>query len=105
MARFFSGHDPYHVHALLGLLCLASFVYSYTTMSVMPVQWVPHVLLSCSSLVFSVPAKRISRNPTIIYRVPTPRHCVYVSEFVHLSCSVRAACNAAADCAGRECCG
>lgn len=68
MARLFSSHDPYHVHAVLGLVCLASFVYSYTTMSVMAVQWVPHVLLSCSSLVFSVPSKRIARNPTIIYQ-------------------------------------
>ena len=67
MARLFSSHDPYHVHAVLGLLCLASFVYSYTTLSVVPVQWLPHVLLSCSSLVFRVPSKRIARNPTIIY--------------------------------------
>lgn len=67
MARLFSSHDPFHVHTALGLMCLLSFVYSYATHRVEPVQWVPHVLLSCSSLVFSVPAKRIVRNPTIIY--------------------------------------
>jgi len=69
MALLFTSHDFYHIHAILGFLCLVSFTYSYSTLTVKPVQWLPHLLLSCSSLIFkNVPAKRIARNPTIIYQ-------------------------------------
>lgn len=67
MARLLTSHDPFHLHAILGFLCLLSFAYSYTVSRVEPFQWAPHLLLSCSSLVFDVPRKRVARNPTIIY--------------------------------------
>jgi hypothetical protein len=67
MANLFTSHDPYRVHAILGILSLLSFVFSYTTMTVHWGQWALHLSLSCSSLIFTVPARRVSKNPTIIW--------------------------------------
>ena len=112
MARLFTSHDPYHVHALLGLLCLASFVYSYTTLTVHPLQWAPHILLSCSSLVFHIPRFRISRNPTIIYEeyrlhaiIFTFRSlCIYLAAYEHrvMRLIIVLAASAVADFVSRE---
>lgn len=67
MANLFTDHDRYRVHALLGILSILSFVYSYTTRVVHWGQWALHLSLSCSSLIFPVVARRVAKNPTIIW--------------------------------------
>ncbi len=71
MAKLITAHDRFHVHKTLGLLCLCHFVFRYTRPWPVHVPWhwmAAHVLLSASSLMFKVPAKRIQRRPTIIWK-------------------------------------
>lgn len=72
--------DPYYIHKILGLGSLLSFLYRYGW--VWPTQGhlglgndtfsqitiATHTLLSSSALIFRVPAKRIYRQPTTIWR-------------------------------------
>jgi hypothetical protein len=79
MANLITSHDPYHVHKILGLLVLISYIYRYylvfTTGSAFPNQRsisvfaicsvVPHGLLSWSSLLLPLPKTRNFNSPMI----------------------------------------
>ena len=105
MAKLFTAHDKFHVHAILGSLCLFSFVYMYADMvwhGAVPA-FVPlplmliHTALPLSSLVFTVPLRRIRRNPTLIYEeyrlhaiVFTMRSlCIHIANMVDATCIPR----------------
>eukprot|EP00697_Spironema_sp_BW2_P005240 gnl/Spiro4/17279_TR9198_c0_g1_i1.p1 gnl/Spiro4/17279_TR9198_c0_g1~~gnl/Spiro4/17279_TR9198_c0_g1_i1.p1 ORF type:complete len:312 (+),score=62.08 gnl/Spiro4/17279_TR9198_c0_g1_i1:100-1035(+) len=77
--KLFTREDPVHFHKIFGFLSLASFFYRYCI--ILPRQgnlgfnsdlldWLTlacHMMLSCSSLIFHVIAKRIISKPMVIY--------------------------------------
>jgi len=78
--KLFSPEDPQYLHKTLGLMCVLSFAYRYRLLFTSvggslgfgadAFSWVTmavHLLLSCSSLIFHVLAKRIVSKPLIIY--------------------------------------
>lgn len=78
MARLLTDHDPFHVHALLGLLVLLHFIYRWALLlsrgSSFPLDepvgrqlagCALHVLLPVASLLLPVPAKRALTKPMI----------------------------------------
>jgi hypothetical protein len=79
MAHLVTSHDPYHIHKILGLLALLSYVYRYylafatgsafpnhRSMSVFAIcSVVPHGLLSWSSLLLPLPKTRNFSSPMI----------------------------------------
>ena len=86
ISKLFTREDPNHIHKILGLLSICSFVYRYgycynaygtlgfdgPTSSVRSqvIDWVTmviHISLACSSILFRVPKKRINDKPMIIY--------------------------------------
>jgi hypothetical protein len=74
MAKLFTKEDKYHIHKVLGLLCLVNYVYRIALAfsgcpgDHMHVFWLfAHGGLSVTGLIFHVPANRISKRP-LIYR-------------------------------------
>lgn len=77
--KLFTVEDDYSLHKTLGALACVSFVYRYAYVYLMtgtlgfdgkPADWIfmaSHLFLSCSSLIFSVPKKRIPARPMVIY--------------------------------------
>eukprot|EP01013_Petalomonas_cantuscygni_P009446 TRINITY_DN22270_c0_g1_i1.p1 TRINITY_DN22270_c0_g1~~TRINITY_DN22270_c0_g1_i1.p1 ORF type:complete len:365 (-),score=66.28 TRINITY_DN22270_c0_g1_i1:200-1219(-) len=78
--KLITKEDPQHFHKVLGLFAVCSFAYRYlyvwpTTGTLgfvdgSPFDWFTvamHCLLSCSSLIFRVPIRRIRKLPTVIY--------------------------------------
>ena len=74
MGRLITSSDRFHVHKSLGVVCLCSFLFSYLWH--WPVHgrlytpwWLmcAHLALSCTSLFFHVPLRRIHRYPTMIW--------------------------------------
>lgn len=74
LSKLVTRHDRFHMHKILGVACLASFVYHYTvawpTTGSLQASWpviALHLSLSLTGLQFQVPAKRIKKWPTIIW--------------------------------------
>ena len=74
LRKLVTRHDRFHVHKILGIACLASFVYHYgmqwPATGALNATWPAialHLALSLSGLQFQVPAKRIKKWPTIIW--------------------------------------
>lgn len=72
--KLVTSHDPYHIHKTLGASCLLSFVYHYgiiwPSTGSLGASWpvlALHTALSVSGLMFTVPAERIKRWPTMIW--------------------------------------
>jgi len=76
MAKLFSGHDKYHLHAVLGLLALLHFVYRFFTVLILQQEsfqqnsfsaacLLVHVLLHALSFQFELPRNRIWTKPMI----------------------------------------
>lgn len=73
--KLFTKEDPNHLHKILGVICLANYAYRYYllfTTRTMGLQSPAayylvgiHGLLSCSSLIFHIPNKRIKGAPMI----------------------------------------
>ena len=77
-ARLFTHEDPFNVHKVLGFPCLAHFVVRTLSLPRWPLNdmgftaspataafILMHLCLSCSSLVFKIPAKRIKEGSRI----------------------------------------
>jgi hypothetical protein len=79
VSKLFTNEDSMQIHKVLGLLCISSFIYRYfwvypTTGSLgFTGTWFDHTtmllhfLLSSSSLIFHVIARRIINRPMIIW--------------------------------------
>ena len=74
LRKLVTRHDRYHMHKILGISCLASFIYHYGIRwpgtGELGASWpilLMHLALSCTGLQFSVPAKRLSKWPTMIW--------------------------------------
>ena len=74
LRKLVTSHDRYHVHKVLGMACLLSFLYHYCliwprtgTLGASTALLLLHVALSCSGLQFDVPSKRIEKWPTMIW--------------------------------------
>ena len=87
VGKLITHHDPFHVHKILGILSVLSFLYRYawvypttgelgfTMNDATPHAWrafnwisiTVHTLLAVSSIVFVVPRKRIPSKPMVIY--------------------------------------
>ena len=72
--KLITRHDHYHLHKILGLSCLVSFVYHYgirwPSTGKLGASWpilLLHVALSCTGLQFRVPTKRLEKWPTMIW--------------------------------------
>ena len=78
MAKIFTKHDPYHVHKLVGLLCLLHFFFRFSLLfrfgQAFPTSephWLTfatcglHCILHATSFLFHVPAKRNFTQPMI----------------------------------------
>jgi hypothetical protein len=79
MAHLITSHDPYHIHKILGVLALLSYIYRYylvfSTGSAFPnhrsisifaiCSVIPHALLSWSSLLLPLPKTRNFSKPMI----------------------------------------
>jgi hypothetical protein len=74
LRKLVTRHDRYHMHKILGLASLVSFVYHYCVVwpltGALGASWpvlLLHLALSCTGLQFTVPATRIKKWPTIIW--------------------------------------
>lgn len=74
LSKLITRHDRFHMHKILGALCLISFVYHYAIQwpktGTLNASWkviLLHLALSCTGIQFQVPAKRIKKWPTIIW--------------------------------------
>jgi hypothetical protein len=78
MAKLLTDHDPYHLHALLGLFCLLHFIGRWALLFTIGTCWpsweprklqavgvLAHAALPATSLILPIPAKRMLRKPMI----------------------------------------
>ena len=72
--KLVTAHDRFHVHKILGMSCLLSFVRAYLVewplTGSLGASWpllALHLCLSLTGLQFSVPARRIAKWPTMIW--------------------------------------
>ena len=83
--------DPYHIHKTLGVICLANYGYRYYLLftrgdmdldnNLAAVLVIIHVALSCTSLIFHIPAVR-NKNAPMIY----PEYRLHSILFATRSC-------------------
>ena len=87
LATLFTHEDRGHMHKMLGAAALTHFAYRFIRMGVMGVSddmglhagastvlcIALHALLSCSSLIFRIPTRRIKEGTRIWPQVRTPR--------------------------------
>lgn len=80
MSNLFTKEDKYHIHKILGFICLLNFIYryfycllffnnlQYYYLNIINISTIlSHLLLSLSALKFKVPSKRIYNKPLVIY--------------------------------------